>query len=304
MRAVVGSGISTGQAVGESRTIVDIAGKPCVHGEIRREPGVERVALVVVDGMVQGTEVASRIIGVSAGESPDNVAALFGDLVGVSNVKAAEAREFRRVQGHLPRANQCAVNSDGEVHVGFAEVGVIEEIVDSVLERIDVESETAPGNLNSDLKFFIALRGQGSEGVFAAGKTAGIVEHRRGYCLHGSGLEEASVKAAENPMETRNLDAGADAGVNGGFVDPGTVDGKALSAEQRDVAPEAKMIGDIELNQGGTGTGLRVRFRGCGAIVDDGAEQIVFGLVEGVEAAGDALGADFAVSITLTAEVV
>ena len=77
-----------GKAVGESRAVIDIAGEPCVHWQIRGEAGVECVALIVVDGRVTGTKVARWIVGDAAGESADDVAALLGDPVGVSEIEA------------------------------------------------------------------------------------------------------------------------------------------------------------------------------------------------------------------------
>ena len=73
-----------------------------------------------------------------------------------------------RAEGHLPGADESAIDGDGEVHIGFAEVGVIEEIVDAVFEGVDVQHPAAVGNLDAELVLFVALGGEWREGVFAA----------------------------------------------------------------------------------------------------------------------------------------
>ena len=97
--------------------------------------------------------------------------------------------------------------------------------------------------------FFVALGGQRRKGVFSARKIACVVEHGRGDGLDRRGLEEVAVETAENPVETGNFDGGADAGIDGGFVESGVVDGEALAAEQGDVAAEAQVVGEVELDE-------------------------------------------------------
>ena len=48
---------------------------------------------------------------------------------------------------------------------------MVEEVVDAVLDVGDVEKPALVGNLNAELVLFVALGGEGREGVFAA--TAG-----------------------------------------------------------------------------------------------------------------------------------
>jgi hypothetical protein len=130
-----------------------------VQGKIGGEAGVERFALVVVKrDVVKAAEVAGRIVGIGASKAADDGAALLGNLIRVSDVELAEVRQLRRTHGHLPRANERAIHSDGEVHVGFAEVGVVKEVIDAILDRIHVEKPAFPGNLNAELMLFIALR--------------------------------------------------------------------------------------------------------------------------------------------------
>ena len=69
--------------------------------------------------------------------------------------------ELRRTQCELPGADQGSIDGDGEVHVGFAEVGVIEKVVDAIFDVGNVESPAFVGNCNAELMFFVALGGQG-----------------------------------------------------------------------------------------------------------------------------------------------
>ena len=140
-----------------------------MRGQLRREAGVERLALIVVDGRVVGTEVAGRVVGNTASKAADNVAALLGNLIGVSQMKLAEAGQSRRAQGQLPGADQGSIDGDGEVHIRFAEIGVIEEVVDAVFDVGHIEQPAFVGNLNAELVLFVALGGNGREGVFAGG---------------------------------------------------------------------------------------------------------------------------------------
>ena len=81
----------------------------------------------------------------------------------------------------------------------------------------------------------------------------GVVEHGAGDGQDGRGLEEVAVEAAQNPVQAGNFDGCADAGIDGRLVEPGAVDGEALAAEQGDVAAQAQMVGEVELDQPGVG---------------------------------------------------
>ena len=118
-------------------------------------------------GDVVEAEVAGRIGRDAAGESADDVAALLGNLVRVGDMELAEMRQLRRAQRHLPGADQRAIDGDGEVHVRFAEVGVVEEVVHAVLDGVHVEKPAFVWNLDAELVLFVALGGDGREGVFA-----------------------------------------------------------------------------------------------------------------------------------------
>ena len=159
--------IGAGQAVGEAGAVVDIGGEPGVQRQIGGEAGVERVALVVVDRGVIGTEVAGGVGGIAAGEAADDVAALLGDLVGVGEVELAEAGKLRRAERHLPGADQRAIDGDGEVDVRLADVGVVKEVVDAVFEIVDVERPARARGSECRTGALRRARRAGDEGVFA-----------------------------------------------------------------------------------------------------------------------------------------
>ncbi len=170
----VGVGVGrggVGVAVGEAGAVVDVGGGEGAPGEGGVEADVEGVALVVVDGRVVEAGVALGRGDGRADEAAGDVAALFGDLVGVGEVGLAEVPEARRAEAEFPGADEGAVDGDGEVDAGVADVGVVEEVVDAGLEGVGVEEPAAEGNLNAELMLFVALaveRGEG--GVVGVGE--------------------------------------------------------------------------------------------------------------------------------------
>src|ERR1017187_1510413 len=93
--SLVGSFSGICQAVRKARPVIDVGGEPCVQGQRRSESSIERIALVVVNRCVVRAEVAGRIGADGAGEATDNVSALLGDLIGVTQVELAEPRQLR-----------------------------------------------------------------------------------------------------------------------------------------------------------------------------------------------------------------
>ena len=220
-------------------------------------------------------------------------------------MELAEVRQLGRAQSHLPGADQRAIDGDGEVHVRFAEVGVVEEVVDAILDGGHVEQPALVGNLNAELVLFVAFGGQGREGVFAGGLLTGVVEDGSGDGFKRRGLEEVSVEAAQNPMQAGNLDGCADAGISRRLVQPGVVAGEAHAAEQGEVLAQAQVVRQVALDErgaGGAGVGTVDGARGC-CVVDD-AEQIALGLIERVDAAGKIVGAGIDVHVSLAAHII
>src|SRR5271168_4513778 len=103
--SVIWTFVGSRQAIRKTRAVVHVAGEPGAERQIRGESGVKCVALIVVERDVIGAEVAGRVGGDGAGKSADDVASLFGDLVGVGEMKLAQASQAWRAQGHRPRAD-------------------------------------------------------------------------------------------------------------------------------------------------------------------------------------------------------
>ena len=130
----------------------------CAAGRAGSESGVEGVALIVIDGRVVGPKVAGRVAGIAAGESADDVCrAARQSGWNTPGEIGRSARNLRRADRHLPRAHQGPIDGDGKVDVRLADVGVIEEVVDAVLERCRRRGSSPARNLNAELMLLVAL---------------------------------------------------------------------------------------------------------------------------------------------------
>jgi len=94
IRTVVRAFVGAGQTVCKARAVVNIGGEPGAERQVRREAGVQRIALIVIEGDVARASVAGGVSGDGAGKATDNVAALLCDLVGVGHVELAEMSEL------------------------------------------------------------------------------------------------------------------------------------------------------------------------------------------------------------------
>src|ERR1035438_5936056 len=117
------------------------------------------MALIVVDGRIVEAGIAVR----SADKSAIDGAALLGNLVRVGEVELAAPPQRRAAQRSFPGTHQGAVYGDRDEDVGLADVRVIQEIVDSRLEVVDLQRPAAEGNLNAELVLFVALAAQHRE---------------------------------------------------------------------------------------------------------------------------------------------
>ena len=107
--------------------------------------------------MVERGEFETDRRGADGGEATGDVAAAFGDLVGVGEVSLSEVPEARRAQGEFPAADEGSVDGDGEVDAGGSDVGVVEEVVDAGLEGVGVEYPASEGNADAELVLFVAF---------------------------------------------------------------------------------------------------------------------------------------------------
>src|SRR5271166_4695902 len=157
IRPVVRPLMRPGQHVREPRAVVHIARKPCAHGQVRGEARVQRVALVVVKRDVLRSQVARRVARDTARKTADDISTLLRDLVGVGHIKLPISPQRRRMQRHLPRADQRSIHRDWEIHVRFAQVRVVEKVVHAILEGIDIQHPSPVRNLDAELVLFVAF---------------------------------------------------------------------------------------------------------------------------------------------------
>ena len=121
-----------------------------------------------------------------------------------------EARDAGRAEGEFPGADERAVDGDGEEDAGVADVGVVEEVVDAVLEGVGVEQPAVEGNLHAELVLLVALAVEWDEGGVVG---AGEGEDRAGGGEERRRLVEVAVEGAEDPVETGNAQGRAEAGI-------------------------------------------------------------------------------------------
>ena len=119
-------------------------------------------------GDVVGAKVAGRIVGNAASESADDVAALLGNLIRVGQMELAGAGHSGERRS-APRRDQRSIDGDGEVHIRFAQVGVIEEIVDAIFEELPRRAQAFIGNEMPSPCSLSRSKGRGVKGVLADG---------------------------------------------------------------------------------------------------------------------------------------
>ena len=197
------------------------------------EADVEGVALVVVEGGV--AEGGRRRIGGSArgvaDEAAGDAAALLGDLVGVGRVGLAEVPQARRAEGEFPGLDERALDGDGDVDAGLADVGVVEEVVGPVWKVSASSSQPRKGIWTPN--WCSSSRSPWS-GTIAVVVGLGVGERRTGDAGERRRLVEVAVEAAEDPVEFGNLHGDADAGIDGVLGDGAGEVGLALAGGERE----------------------------------------------------------------------
>src|ERR1700722_1398736 len=94
-------------AVGKTRSIVQIRRGKRTPREVRIEPDIDGIALIVVEGKAarRGTEI---------GHPASDRARAIRSLIRISDVRLTDAPEPGRTNGQLVALDQCAVNRQGQ----------------------------------------------------------------------------------------------------------------------------------------------------------------------------------------------
>ena len=120
------------------------------------DPGVERVALVVIEEEATGRREIRQ-------PAADGAKAL-GELVGVSEVKlrAPAACRGERSVASVPRM-RAFVDGEREENIGISHAVVVEEIPGAGAEIVRRRSPALEGNGHPELVFFVALAAERDE---------------------------------------------------------------------------------------------------------------------------------------------
>ena len=137
-------------AVGEPRADVHIGGGKRLARQVRVEPDIRRIALV----MIEREEAGGRT---EIGKSSVDRAVSVGCLIGIGQVGLTDAPELGRTNGELVALNQRAVDRQGYERVRVADVVVIEEILRLGVEVIGIDYPALNGDRDADLIFLVAL---------------------------------------------------------------------------------------------------------------------------------------------------
>ncbi len=104
-------------------------------------------------------------------------------------------------------------------------------------------------------------------------------------------LIEASVEAAEDPVEFGNAEGRADAWVDLVFGELALEVSEAQAADESEPGGGLVVVGDILFDDAAVCQVGRAEGRGAAVVVEDGSEEVVVVLAEGVEAASRVLRA-------------
>ncbi len=146
-----------------------------VTGKSRVKADIECVALVVVHRRIVEALITCRRSDGSTDESAGDVAALFGDLVGIGKMGLPKAPDSWRTKRQLPGLDESSVNRDGIIDARIPDIRVVEEVVYPILKSIGIEKPAFIGYLHAKLILFVALAVKRNEGCVVC---VGIVDHR------------------------------------------------------------------------------------------------------------------------------
>src|SRR5450432_1312001 len=241
---------------------------------------VESVALVVVEGTVAGDRGGVADVGGEVSEAAGDGASGGGDLVRIGEVDLGAVGEARGTESHFPSADDGSFDGEREEEIRFADHVVIEEVVDASAEAVAVDHPSAIRNRHAELEFFVAFAVECGESAAARG--AEVDQRARGGHQR-RGLIEVAVEAAEGPVQTRKSEGCAEARADGVFGES-VVAGEVRGAKAGGEGQPAERIELVLQEKCGEAAGgmFGIGEEGRVAVVEDGSEALVIGLVETV----------------------
>src|SRR5271156_6236621 len=180
-------------AVRCSRLDGHIRGGKCLHGQVRIEPDIRRIALVVIEREIPSGWAEIR-------EAAIDRAVSVGRLIRISQVSLPHTPELGRPDGEFVALYQRTVDGQGQEGVRIADVVVIEEVLRLGMEMIDIDYPSVDRNREAGLIFLIAFAVQRQEAqIIVLGESKQWAtqsgERRRLIVL--------SPKSAQDPVELR-----------------------------------------------------------------------------------------------------
>ena len=192
-------------AVGEPRADGDIGGGKRLARQVRVEPDIRRIALV----MIEREEAGGRT---EIGESSVDRAIAIGRLIRIGHVGLTDIPELGGTNGELVTLNQRAVDRQGQKRVRVADVVVIEEILRLGVKVIGIDHPALHGDRDADLVFLVALAVQRQEAQVAILR---VLEQRPAERRQRRRLVVLAPKSAQDPVQLGKPYGGADPGTRG-----------------------------------------------------------------------------------------
>ena len=220
-------------AVDKAGAVIGIEVGPHPPGQLQVEAGGKRVALVVVEKEI--AFVGRLEIGKTAGYA----ARALGVLVRVGGVELGASGDAGRVRRGFPATDAGTIDGERKENVGVAQNIVVEKVLRAGAEVGNVERPARQRNGQTEFVLFIALAAQRQEAESLLGS---LLEQRTIYGEQWRGLVVAPVESAQNPVEARNADGGADPRIDGIFADGRAEMREPHSAVQGQPAGELVLI--------------------------------------------------------------
>src|SRR5579864_3655833 len=112
LQQILARELFVGRTIGEAGAVVDVCGGVGIPGKGCVETNVESIALIVVEGAVAWSWLATWVGGWETDQSAGNGTPSLSDLIRVREVKLAAMPDARGGERQFPSSNQCAIDRD------------------------------------------------------------------------------------------------------------------------------------------------------------------------------------------------